>query len=386
MELLLILTYTAICVAVFKIFRIPVNKWTLPTAALGGIFMIGIIMLVMNYNHPFSSNARIYFATTPILPDVRGRVIEVPAEANTPLKEGDVLFRIDPTQYQYVVDQKKALLAEAEQSVKQLKSAYDQALANVEKVKVQVKLAQEEYDRQDYLFKKKVIAQATLDTATRNVDAAKQGLAASEAAAESAKLAYEVEISGVNTTVARLQAELGEAQYNLDNTVVRAPGPGYVTQMLLRPGMYVVPAPLRPVMVFVHKDDEVLAAGFQQNALQRVRPGDEAEVAFDAIPGRVFKAKVRNVLDAIALGQLQATGVLQDMGAAIPGGRAVATIDIEEDTSGYNIPGGAAAQVAVYTPYAHHFALIRKILLRMRSWENFVFMEGHGGGGGGGGH
>jgi multidrug resistance efflux pump len=387
MELLLILTYTAICVAVFKIFRIPVNKWTLPTAALGGIFMIGIIMLVMNYNHPFSSNARIYFATTPILPDVRGRVIEVPVEANTPLKDGDVLFRIDPTQYQYVVDQKKALLAEAEQSVKQLKSAYDQALANVEKVKVQVKLAQEEYDRQDYLFKKKVIAQATLDTATRNVDAAKQGLAASEAAAESAKLAYEVEISGVNTTVARLQAELGEAQYNLDNTVVRAPGPGYVTQMLLRPGMYVVPAPLRPVMVFVHKDDEVLAAGFQQNALQRVRPGDEAEVAFDAIPGRVFKAKVRNVLDAIALGQLQATGVLQDMGAAIPGGRAVATIDIEEDTSGYNIPGGAAAQVAVYTPYAHHFALIRKILLRMRSWENFVFLEGHGEGGSeGGGH
>jgi multidrug resistance efflux pump len=384
MELLLILIYTAICVAVFKIFRIPVNKWTLPTAALGGIIMIGLILLIMNYNHPFSANARIYFATTPILPDVRGRVVEVPVEANAPLKEGDVLFRIDPQPYQFVVDQKKALLAEAEQSVKQLKSAYDQALANVEKVQVQVKLAEEDFGRQEYLFEKKVIAQATLDISTRNVDAAKQALAASEAAAEGARLAYSSEISGVNTTVARLQAELGEAQYNLDNTVVRAPGPGYVTQMVLRPGMYVVPAPLRPVMVFVHKDDEVLAAGFQQNALQRVRPGDEAEVAFDAIPGRVFKAKVQNVLGAVALGQLQATGVLQDMGAAIPGGRAVATIDIEEDTSGYNIPGGAAAQVAVYTPYAHHFALIRKILLRMRSWENFVFLEGHGGGGEGG--
>jgi len=387
MELLLILIYASICVAVFKIFRIPVNKWTLPTAVLGGIFMIGIILLVMNYNHPFSSNARIYFATTPILPDVKGRVIDVPVEANASLKEGDILFSIDPTPYQYVVDQKKALLAEAEQSVKQLKSAYDQALANVEKVKVQVKLAEEDFGRQEYLFEKKVIAQATLDISTRNVDAAKQALAASEAAAEGARLAYASEISGVNTTVARLQAELGEAQYDLDNTVVRAPGPGYVTQMALRPGMYVVPAPLRPVMVFVHKADEVLAAGFQQNALQRVRPGDEAEVAFDAIPGRVFKAKVRNVLDAIALGQLQATGTLQDMGAAIPGGRAVATIDIEEDTSGYNIPGGAAAQVAVYTPYAHHFALIRRILLRMRSWENFVFLEGHGGGGGSeGGH
>ena len=387
MELLLMLIYAAICVAVFKIFRIPVNKWTLPTAVLGGIFMIGIILLVMNYNHPFSSSARIYFATTPIMPNVKGRVIDVPVEANVPLKEGDVLFRIDPTPYQYVVDQKKALLAEAENNVKQLKAAYDQALANVEKIKVQLTLAEENYGRQLYLFEKKVIAQAQLDIATRNVDAARQALAESEAAATSAKLGYESEISGVNTTVARLQAELGEAQFDLDQTTVVAPGPGYVTQMALRPGMYVVPAPLRPVMVFVHKDDQELAAGFQQNALQRVRAGDEAEVAFDAIPGEVFKAKVSHVIDAIATGQLQATGSLQDMGTDLPSGRAVALIDIEDNTSGYNIPGGAAAQVAVYTPYAHHFALIRKILLRMRSWENFVFLEGHGGGGGSeGGH
>ena len=377
MELLLILTYAAICFAIFKIFRIPVNKWTLPTAVLGGIFMIGIIMLVMNYNHPYTKSARIYFATTPIMPNVKGRVIDVPVEANAPLKEGDVLFRIDPTPYQYVVDQKKALLAEAENNVKQLKAAYDQALANVEKIKVQLTLAEDNYDRQLYLFEKKVIAQAQLDIATRNVDAARQALAESEAAATSAKLGYEFEISGVNTTVARLQAELGEAQFDLDQTTVVAPGPGYVTQMALRPGMYVVPAPLRPVMVFVHKDDQELAAGFQQNSLQRVRAGDEAEVAFDAIPGRVFKGKVRSVIDAIAVGQLQATGSLQDLGASDPGGRAVALIDLTDDTSGYNIPGGSAAQVAVYTPYAHHVALIRKILLRMRSWENFVFMEGH---------
>src|SRR5689334_15627131 len=230
MELLLILTYSAICVAIFKIFRIPVNKWTLPTAALGGIFMIGIIMLVMNYNHPYTKSARIYFAATPIMPSVRGRVIDVPVESNAPLKEGDVLFRIDPQPYQYVVDQKKALLAEAETKVKQLKAAFDQAKANVEKVNAQVKLAEENYDRQEYLFEKKVIAQATLDTYTRNLDVAKQGFAGAVAAAQSARLAYESEISGVNTTVARLQAELEDAQYDLDQTTVRAPGPGYVTQ------------------------------------------------------------------------------------------------------------------------------------------------------------
>jgi len=377
MELLLIATYTAICVAVFKIFRIPVNKWTVPTAVLGGIFMIAAILLVMNYNHPFTATARIYFATTPIMPTVKGRVIEVPVTSNAPLKEGDELFRIDPRPYQYVVDNRKALLAEAEQTVKQLKAALDKAVAAVERVKAQVSLAQIEYDRQSTLFEKKVVAQTVLDVATRNLDSAKQALAEAEAAAESARLAYESEIGGVNTTVARLQAELSDAQYDLDQTVIRAPGPGYVTQMALRPGMYVVPAPLRPVMVFVHKDDQELAAGFQQNALQRVRAGDEAEIAFDALPGQILKGKVKYVLDAIATGQLQATGVLQDLGADVAGGRAIAIIDITDDTSSYNLPGGSAAQVALYTEYAHHFAIIRRILLRMRSWQNYVFLEGH---------
>ena len=76
MELLLILTYAAICVAFFKTFRNPVNKWTLPTAALGGIFLIPG-KLIMNYNHPL---ARIYLTTTPIIPTVKGRVAEVPVK------------------------------------------------------------------------------------------------------------------------------------------------------------------------------------------------------------------------------------------------------------------------------------------------------------------
>ena len=86
------------------------------------------------------------------------------------------------------------------------------------------------------------------------------------------------------------------------------------------------------------------------------------------------------LVDAIATGQLQATGTLQDIGEVAPGGRAVAIIDITDDTSSYNLPGGSSAQVALYTEYAHHFAIIRRILLRMRSWQNFVFLEGHGGG------
>ena len=59
MELLLTLTYVALCVAIFKIFRIPVNQWTLATAALGGVFGLALLFITMAYNHPFSTNARI---------------------------------------------------------------------------------------------------------------------------------------------------------------------------------------------------------------------------------------------------------------------------------------------------------------------------------------
>ncbi|HKF11436.1 MAG TPA: HlyD family secretion protein [Xanthobacteraceae bacterium] len=379
MELLLILTYVSICYVVFKLFKIPVNQWSLATAALGGIIGIALLLLIMNYNHPYTKNARIYFSVTPVLPTVRGRVIEVPVKENAPLKEGDVLFRIDPKPYQYVVDQKKASLAEAEQNVRQLKASLDQATAATERANAQFALAQQEYDRQEELFRKRVVAQATLDTATRNLETARQTVAGAKAEEERARLAYSSNIEGVNTTVARLTAELADAQWDLDQTVTRAPGPGFVTQVALRPGVYVVPAPLQPVMVFVNTDekDQALGAAFQQNSLQRVRAGDEAEVAFDAVPGRVFRGKVRLVLDAIAAGQIRPTGALVDFAERTEGGRALAVIDLVDDISGYQIPLGAAAQVAIYTEYWHHVSLLRKILLRMRGWQNYIFLEGH---------
>jgi multidrug resistance efflux pump len=352
---------------------------------LGGIFGITLLLLIMNYNHPFTTNARIYFPVTPILATVKGRVVEVPVQSNTPLKEGDVLFRIDPKPFQYVVDAKKAALAEADQLVDQLKASLDQATAAVGKADAQLQLAQQNYDRQAELFAKNVVARATLDTATRNLDAAKQTLTGAKAAEERARLAFKSEIGGINTAVATRRAELADAEFDLDQTTTRAAGPGFVTQVSLRPGMYLIPAQLRTAMLFVNtaKADQELGAAFDQNAMQRVVAGSDAEVAFDAVPGRVFKAKVRSVVDAIAAGQLISALTLIEPETRTTAGRAVTIIDVTDDVSDYQIPLGATAQVAIYSEHWHHLSLLRKILLRMRSWQNYVFLEGHGGGGSG---
>ena len=376
MELLMILTYAAICYAIFKVFRVPVNKWTIPTAFLGGAILIAMILLVMNYNHPYTRQARLYFYTTPVVPVVRGEVLEVPVTPNVPLTKGDVLFRIDPRPYEYIVEQKRAALAEAEQSVPQLKAALDAALANVD-------VAVTSRDRSEQALARfeaaggQAVAEIEVENRRSLYLGAEAMLASARATAEQARLAYESQIGGVNTTVARLQAELRAAEYDLEETTVTAPTDGYVTQLFLRPGMIAVPLPLRPVMVFIHDDDNVFAAAFQQNALQRVRAGDEAEIAFDAIPGRVFAGKVTGIMDAVAQGQLQPTGALIDPETRQDAGRALAGIQITDDLSEYQLPAGSAAQVAVYTEHWHHFAIIRRILLRMKSWMNYVFTEGH---------
>ena len=357
MELLLILTYTAICYAIFRIFKVPVNKWTIPTAVLGGVVLIALILLVMNYNHPYTKEARLYFYTTPIVPVVRGEVIEVPVQANVPLKQGDVLFRIDPRPYEYAVQQKRAALAEAEQGVRELGAALEAARADADAARAARDRAQQAFARYEEGEQRggrgAVFSELEVENRRGTYLGSEAALASALARAEQARIAHEAEIDGVNPTVARLQAELRQAEFDLAETTVRAPTDGYVTQLFLRPGMIAVPLPLRPVMVFIHSEDNEFAAAFQQNALQRVRAGDEAEIAFDGVPGRVFQGKVSGVMDAVAQGQLQPTGAILNPEAPdrLGQGRAIAYIDIVDDLSAYQLPAGSAAQVALYTEH-----------------------------------
>ena len=82
-------------------------------------------------------------------------------------------------------------------------------------------------------------------------------------------------------------------------------------------------------------------------------------------------------MDAVAQGQLQPTGDLIEPETRQDPGRALAQIRITDDLSEYQLPSGSATQVAVYTEHWHRFAIIRRILLRMKSWMNYVFTEGH---------
>ncbi|UVM69306.1 HlyD family secretion protein [Pseudomonas sp. B21-009] len=316
MDLLLILTYAAICVAIFKLFRIPLNKWTVPTAVLGGIVMIGALIFTMNYNHPYSEVARSYFVSVPVIPAVTGQVIEVPVKGNQPLEKGDVLFRIDPAPFEY----------------------------RVRSLKAQIVAARGDLYRINELIKRNFGTRREQEAAIAQVD--------------------------------DLQAQLDNAQFELDSTVVRAPSKGYVTHVSLRTGMRASALPLRPSMVFIPQEGQYFAAWMRQNSLLRLVPGDEAEVAFDGIPGKVFHGKVKNVIAVIAEGQVQPSGTLIGYTGLPPPGRVPVIIEIDDPAYAQysaQMPGGAYGQAALYSKHFPHIATMRKILLRMAAWMNYIF-------------
>ncbi len=333
----LALIYAAILWGVFKLFKIPINKWTATTSILIGVFGIGFLLLVMNYFHPYSREARLYYYTTPIYARVDGRVLEVPVERNVPLKKGDVLFRFDPRPFEYRVNSLKGELERAEAERDRSK---------------------EEYDRSLEVFRKG---------------------AGTEREVQSWRIKYETALADVEA----IQGRLNRAKFDLEEeVVVRAPTDGSVTQMFLRPGMTLVAARQTiAAMTFLHAEDNSLVAAFPQNGLQNIKAGQEAEITFDAIPGRGFKGSVEQVITTIAQGQIlpSPTGKLIDFDKVAnfaQQGRVPVRIEVSDDLSDFQIPAGAKAEVAVYGERWRAFAIVRRILLRMKSWQKYVFIGG----------
>ncbi|MCG8392599.1 MAG: HlyD family secretion protein [Pseudomonadales bacterium] len=374
METLILLTYAAICVFIFKVFKIPLNKWTVPTAVLGGVVLVGTIVLAMNYNHPFTRKVRQVYVVTPIVSEVRARVLEVPVEPNTPVKQGDPLVILDDTRFQARVARLEAQLADTSQLAEGNVASVAEARAKV--AQVTAKRDQAVRTLRRYEGAPSAFSKQQIDTQRERVTAANADLEAARAALAKAETQLNGAVDGDDPAVAAIKAQLEEARFDLENTVVRAPTDGFVTQLAVRPGMMAVPLPLKPLANFVNSEERRYVGAFRQQSLLRLQAGNEAEVTFTSLPGQVFSGKLVEVLPTIAEAQLAA-------GQQLVGGQAfqrmdneaLVIIELEPDDSVDSLPMGVSAQAAVYSEHLHHVAIIRRILLRMMSWQHYLYLD-----------
>jgi multidrug resistance efflux pump len=309
----LVIVYSMLMFFVFKVLKVPLNKWTGTTAVLGGVVSIGFLLLMMGMYHPFTKEARIYTLTTPVLPTVKGRITEVNVKTGDRIKAGDTLFHIDPEPFQYEVDRLAAELILAESN-----------LADAEELLLKQFASPKDVER----------AQAAVDS---------------------------------------LLAQLATARFELSETDVRAGSDGFMAQVRLRPGALAVPMPLKPLMTFVNDKDRFLLGGFSQNPLQNIQPGFKAEVIFVALPGKVFTGSVVGISEIMGQGQLLPDDRLISVSGVTPPGRVLVRIEIEDDLSSYQLPAGVKAYIAVYSESWKPVAIIRQVILRIMSWENYLF-------------
>ncbi|MFG6654154.1 HlyD family secretion protein [Scandinavium sp. M-37] len=377
MDLLIILTYVALAWAIFKIFKIPVNKWTVPTAALGGVFIVSGLILLMNYNHPYTAQAQKAVISIPITPQVTGIVSEVTDQQNKLIKKGDVLFKLDPTRYQARVSRLEADLVTAIHNADAMKGELNEAIANTQRVGAERDRLYKDYQRylQGSRARVNPFSESDIDNARQNYLAQDALVKSSVAEQSQIKSQLDSVINGEQSQIVSLRAQLTEARYNLDQTIVRAPSDGYATQVLIRPGTYAAALPLRPVMVFIPEQKRQIIAQFRQNSLLRLEAGDQAEVVFNALPGQVFVGKLTSVIPVVPGGSYQAQGTLQSL-TVTPGSDGVlALIELESNAQVEALPDGIFAQVAVYSDHFSHVAVMRKVLLRMTSWMHYLYLD-----------
>ena len=393
MELLLLGIYSFFAWLIFFKFRwLPWNITTQVITITIPIVGLTVLILVLNVVAPSSADVRVINYVVSVNPRVNGMVTEVPIVPNRPIKKGDVLFRIDPTPYKLDVKnyeaqlaQLKAQLVTAEATASNLKEQLKAAAGSRESVASQLKLAQLRVKQFKELSNTGAGNKFDLEQAQADVGNLEAQLASAKANESQVreKLAAKTpdgdqdEVANVKAQIARAEAQLATARWSLSQTTYYAPANGTVVSMALRPGTMAVQFPAMPAMNFVENENWILAI-YNQNEVRKIKPGQEAEIAFRMYPGRVVKAKVDSIMWATAQGQLPIGGQNFTSGVApIPPNSLAVRLLLDKKDKHLFLAAGARGSAAVYTDSVEAIQILRKILLRISAKLDWLILKLH---------
>jgi multidrug resistance efflux pump len=356
------------------------------------IIGLTVLILLLNIVAPSSHDVRVINYVVPINTRVPGMVTEVPVEPNRPVKKGDVLFKIDRTPFELEVRNIEAQIAQlkvqlitAQASSRNLEESVRAATGQKEAINSRLALARRRMEQFKELADSGAGNRFDYEQALADVQDLEGQLAsvvASETQARE-KLGAKTpegeqdEVANVKAQIARAEAQLANAQWQLDQTTYYAPASGTVVALNLRVGAMAVPLPVMPAMNFV-EDEQWILAIYHQNEVRKIKPGQEAEVAFEMYPGRIVKCRVDSIMWATAQGQLPIGAVNPTGGVApIPANSLAVRLLADAKDKDLFLAAGAHGAGAVYTDSGHAIHILRKVLVRVNSKLNWLILKLH---------
>ena len=399
MEVLLLGIYCFFAWLIFFKFKwLPWNLTSQVITVTIPIIALAVLMLFLNIVAPTSGDVRAQNYVIPIVPRVSGQVTEVPIEPNRPIQKGEVLFKIDPVPFQAALKAAEATLAQnrvalvtAEATQRGLEDQLKQAAAKKAALTPRIELARKRVEQFTQLVATGAGKRFDLEQAQSDLANLESEFAAAEATESQVKqkLAARTEtgeideVAKARALIAKSEADVVAARYDLEGCVHLAPANGRVANLALRPGVRAVELPLRPVMSFIEEDDPWVLMFFKQNELRYVKDGDEAEIFLKTYPGRIIKCRVDSILWATAQGQMPISGDLPNTAPiAAPEQRIAVRLLVEEKDRGLFLAAGARGSGAIYTENGKLIHIIRKVIVRVQTKFDWFVLKHVGGGGG----
>jgi multidrug resistance efflux pump len=378
MDILLLSIYAFFVWLIFIKFKwLPWNTTSQVIVVIIPIVALTTLILFLNIYAPSTSDVRVIKYVVQVVPQVRGRVTEVPVEPNSAVKKGEVLFRIVPTPYQLQVQTLEAQLAVAEGSVQQLNEQLRSAVSATRATQVKLDLARKRVAQYRELTSTGAGDRFTLEQTEADVRGLEAQLNANMAAEAQVRAHLGATVGDDQAEVAQIKAMIANARWELSQTVFYAPANGTVINLQLRPGQMATAVGALPVMTFVEDEFQVIAL-YSQNELREVQAGDHAEIALETYPGRIIKANVGSIVWAQGQGQIAMSGALPQTGyAPPPPGRFAVRLDIAPNDQNLFLAAGAVGHGAIYTQHGHHIHILRKVLLRVNSFMNWLVLKLH---------
>ena len=228
--------------------------------------------------------------------DVSGRIVDVRVHENQMVRQGDILFVIDQQPYKVALEQANAAIANAQVSVGKLREDYTATSADITGAKSDLYFAQEDLKRQQALMDQGFTTRTRLQQSQQAVATAEKVLsnAQSDAGKAKAALANGSEVPGVNPQIAAAQAQRDKAALDLERTVVRAPITGRASQTeRLQVGQMAVEG--LPLVSIVQSEKSWVTANFKETDLNKMCPGQPADIKLDAYPGLRLKGHVTSI-------------------------------------------------------------------------------------------